>query len=164
VIKRAVWVVAIVLLPSCSEVPQQQLSLPEPLQGAMVEEGHVCDPSALARAIADKYPDIDPATARARSINLLYVSGCGGSPASAPPSSAPPSLATSASDLETCANLEAVAEDRAGYGISAPPEDEETLRRCRESQAEMIARKRELQPGDLSLRRDDLLQRGEVVG
>jgi aspartyl protease family protein len=65
--KRAIWVVAMALLPSCSEVPQEQATLPAP-------------------------------------------------------------------DLQSCADLQAVTEDRERYGIPAPPGDDEMLRRCRESQ------------------------------
>jgi len=63
--KRAVKVaIAICLLPSCSAIPPQQLTLPAPLEGEAVEQGRLCDPRALTQAVAHKYPSIDQLTAQ----------------------------------------------------------------------------------------------------
>jgi len=94
--KRAVWIIEILLLPGCgAAVPQQPptvepLTLPAPLEGETVEQGHLCDPRALTQAITHKYPSIDPATAHQETNHLLFVFGCGPS-APAPPSFAAPS-------------------------------------------------------------------------
>jgi len=85
--KRAFWIIAILLLLGCGAVPQQPLTLPAPLEGETVEQGQLCDPRALTQAITHKYPSIDPATAHHETNHLLYVLGCG------PPAPAPPSLA-----------------------------------------------------------------------
>jgi hypothetical protein len=90
--QRPIWIIAILLLPGCGAVPQQPLTLPAPLEGETVEQGHLCDPRALTQAISHKYPSIDPATASQETNHLLYVLGCG-PPASAPPSFAAPSFA-----------------------------------------------------------------------
>ena len=122
--KRAVGAVAILLLPACGAVHyQQQLSLPAPLQGEMVEEGHLCDPRALTQAISHKYPDIDPATTRQETDHLLHVFGCG-PPAPAPssfaaPSPVPPSFAApSAPDLR--AGEEEISLRKQGNTYSVP--------------------------------------------
>jgi hypothetical protein len=85
--QRAAWIIPILLLPGCGAVPQQPLILPAPLEGEMVEQGHLCDPRALTEAISHKYPSIDPATASQEANHLLYTFGCG------PPAPAPPSFA-----------------------------------------------------------------------
>jgi clan AA aspartic protease (TIGR02281 family) len=92
--QRAIWIIAILLLPGCGAVPQQPLTLPAPLEGETVEQGHLCNPRALTEAITHKYPSIDPATAHQETNHLLFVFGCG------PPAPAPPSFAAlSAPDL-----------------------------------------------------------------
>jgi len=81
--------IALCILASCSSVSQQQLTsqqpltLPAPFEGETVEHGHLCDPSALARAIAHRYPSVDPVTTEQEADHLLYVLGCG------PPAPAP---------------------------------------------------------------------------
>jgi hypothetical protein len=85
--KRAFWIIAILLLLGCGAVPQQPLTLPAPLEGETVEQGQLCDPRALTQAITHKYPSIDPATAHQETNHLLYVLGC------SPLAPAPPSLA-----------------------------------------------------------------------
>lgn len=78
---------AILLIAGCGAVPQQQLTLPAPLQGEMVEEGHLCDPLALTQALGRKYPGLDLATTQQEIDHLLYVFWCG------PPAPVPPSFA-----------------------------------------------------------------------
>jgi gag-polyprotein putative aspartyl protease len=86
----------ILLLLGCGAVSQQPVTLPAPLEGETVEQGHLCDPPALTAAITHKYPSIDPAAAHQETNHLLYVFGCG------PPAPAPPSFsALSAPDLQT---------------------------------------------------------------
>jgi predicted aspartyl protease len=90
--KRAITIVAILLLPSCGAVPQQQ----EDAQLRMlekVEKGHLCDPRALTQAIAHEHPSIDVETARQETDHLLYVLGCN------LPSSAAPELQEASSTL-----------------------------------------------------------------
>jgi hypothetical protein len=94
--KRAVGIVAMLLLPSCGAVPQQheaQLLLLE-----TVEKGHLCDPQALMQAIAREHPGIDPETARRETDHLLYVLGCN-LPSSTPPEPQEASSAPSAADF-----------------------------------------------------------------
>jgi hypothetical protein len=66
-----------------SATPEKQLALPAPLEGEIVEDGHLCDTSALAQAIARKYPGIAPASSKQEIDHLLYVFGCGVPPAAA---------------------------------------------------------------------------------
>jgi hypothetical protein len=73
----------------------KDLSLPAPLEGETVEDGHLCDPGALRRAIEHKYPGIDQGTAAQETDHLLYEFGCG------PPAPAPLSFAaTTAPDTQ----------------------------------------------------------------
>jgi hypothetical protein len=130
--KRAVCIVVVTtLLSSCSEGPRQGLPLPAPLQGETVQQGHLCDASALANAFTHKYPNLDTATADQEVDHLLYLFGC-----SAAAVSPPPLFATSDTDLQSCTDLQAVTEDRGRYGTPAPPTDQDMLRRCRQSPVE----------------------------
>ena len=118
--KWAVWIIAILLLPGCGAVPQQPLTLPPPLEGEIVEQGHLCDPRALAQAISHKYPSIDPATASEQTNHLLYVFGCG------PPAPAPPSFAAPfAADLR--AQKEEIPLGRQGNTYSVPVRINDTI-------------------------------------
>ena len=94
--KRAVGIVAMLLLPSCGAVPQQQE--PQLRMLETVEKGHLCDPQALMQAIAREHPGIDPETARRETDHLLYVLGCG-LPSSTPPELQEASSAPSAADF-----------------------------------------------------------------
>jgi hypothetical protein len=102
--KRAVWVVAMAPLLGCGAVPQRSLTLPAPLEGMTVEEGHLCDPHGLMQAVRAKYPGVDQAVARQETDHLLYVFGCGPPPSAPPqfanPAQMPPPLAPSAADLQ----------------------------------------------------------------
>jgi hypothetical protein len=94
--KRAVGIVAMLLLPSCGAVPQQQEAQLRMLE--TVEKGHLCDPQALMQAIAREHPGIDPETARRETDHLLYVLGCN-LPSSTPPEPQEASSAPSAADF-----------------------------------------------------------------
>lgn len=112
--KWALWIIAILFPPGCGAVYQQPLTLPAPLEGEAVEQGHLCDPRALTEAITHKYPSIDPATAHQETNHLLFVFGCG------PPAPAPPSFgALSAPDLR--AHEEEIPLERQGntYSVTA---------------------------------------------
>jgi hypothetical protein len=91
--KRAVGIVAMLLLPSCGAVPQQQDAQLRMLE--TVEKGHLCDPRALAQAIAREHPVNDAETTRRETNHLLYVLGCN-LPSSASPEA---SSALSAPDV-----------------------------------------------------------------
>ena len=73
--KRTVGVLAILLLPGCGAVPQQESAQIQMLE--TVEKGHLCDPRALMQAVAREHPGVDQATARRETDHLLYVLGCG---------------------------------------------------------------------------------------
>jgi hypothetical protein len=75
IMKRGAGVVAMLLLPSCGAVPQQQDAQLQMLE--TVEKGHLCDPRALMQAVTREHPGIDLATARRETDHLLYVLGCG---------------------------------------------------------------------------------------
>jgi hypothetical protein len=74
--KRAVWVMAIMLLPSCyaavSHEQEAQLRMLE-----TVEKGDLCNPRALMQAVVREHPGIGPVTARRDTDHLLHVLGCG---------------------------------------------------------------------------------------
>jgi predicted aspartyl protease len=96
IMKRAVGVLAILLLSGCDPVPRQQDAQLQMLE--TVEKGHLCDPRALMQAVAREHPRVDPATARRETDHLLYVLGCG-LPDSAPPEQQIVSSAPSAPNL-----------------------------------------------------------------
>jgi len=69
--------IALFLLASCTPLPEEPLTLPAPLEGEIVEHGHLCDPSALARAVLHKYPNVDQATAQQEADHFISLLGCG---------------------------------------------------------------------------------------
>ena len=62
------------------------LSLPAPLEGETVAQGHLCDAQAITQAVTHKYPGADPATVEQEVQKLSYRFGCGASPEPAPAS------------------------------------------------------------------------------
>jgi predicted aspartyl protease len=74
--ERAVWVMAMLLLPSCDPAASHQQEVRLRMLET-VEKGHLCDARALLQAVAREHPGIDPVTARRETDHLLYVLGCG---------------------------------------------------------------------------------------
>jgi predicted aspartyl protease len=113
--KRAVGVVAMLLLPGCGAVPQQQETHLRMLE--TVEKGHLCDPRALMQAVAREQPGIDPVAARRETDHLLYVLGCR-LPDSVP--SEQPAAASAPSSLDLRAKGEEIPLRRQGNTYTLP--------------------------------------------
>jgi hypothetical protein len=102
---------------------EKDLPLPSPLEGEMLEGGHLCDSGALRRAIEHKYPGIDEGTAAQETDHLLYEFGCG-PPAPAPSSFAAttaPDLATPAAPLSAIGSLSEEVQLQPYNGVFAVP-------------------------------------------